>query len=130
MDLGDGGGWPKLLEVKRGCPASGHREHQKVLARSAPNEEDGVIPEQTGGPCPASTVIGWLRFTEQTSFLQALKAGHAGLWGANQGSRGMLKWPVDGGWAVLGGKARLSDINRHRSQMASNLPPSLHIFLK
>lgn len=41
-----------------------------------------------------------------------------------------MKWPVDGGWAVLGGKARLSDINRHRSQMASNLPPSLPIFLK
>lgn len=64
MDLGDGGGWHRLLEVKRGCQASGHREHQEVLARSAPTEEDGVIPEQTSGARPASTVIGWLCFTE------------------------------------------------------------------
>ena len=31
MDLGDGGGWHKLLEVKRGCQAAGHCGHQESL---------------------------------------------------------------------------------------------------
>lgn len=47
MDLGDGGGWHKLLEVERGCQAAGHRGHQESLP--------GLHPM-------GSTVTGWLLF--------------------------------------------------------------------